>query len=210
MVSFLLSFLIVFNTSVKSNESFEGKIDLIYQSLYDTSYITYFIKQENIRIDRYDKNHLIEQSMIINLNKEEVFILSPDKKLYSPLALKEKAQKDSENYIILKTENSRMVNGYLCYQWRVKNIDRNTEVAYWVSQNNYFFFNKLIELLNRTDNTYEFFEKIPDTQGFLPMLSVERTLLRREKSRIIITNIYPENIDNDLFSIPQDYKMVRR
>ena len=210
MVSFLLSFLLVLSSPINSVDSFEGHIELVYESIYDTSYFTYFVKDENVRIDKFDNNHTLIQSLIINLEKEEIFALSPAKKLYTQLEFSQQQEPDDEDFIILKTNNSKMINEYKCYQWRVQNFERNTEVAYWVSQNNYFFFDELIKLLNQTDKTYEFFEKIPETQGFFPMLAIERTLLRKEKSRIYVLNIDSKTLNESIFKIPSDFEIVKR
>ncbi|MCK5170946.1 MAG: hypothetical protein KAQ75_13795, partial [Bacteroidales bacterium] len=85
-----------------------------------------------------------------------------------------------------------------------------TEVSYWVSQNNFYFFEELVHLINNTDKTYEFFEKIPETQGFFPMLCVERTLLRKEKYRLYVINITNNAISDDIFKIPSDFELVVR
>lgn len=210
MLNFLLSFLLIVNSLNASTEAFEGKIEVVHKSHYDTSFFTYFVKSNHVRIDKFDSDHTIEQSLLINLENKQVYILSPAKKMYTQLEVKTNSNSNSDNYTILKTENSRMVGDYQCYQWRVKNKERNTEIAYWVSQNNFYFFEDLVKLINNTDNTYEFFGKIPETQGFFPMLSVERTLLRREKSRTYVVNISDNEVSKDLFKIPADYELVIR
>ncbi|PLX23082.1 MAG: hypothetical protein C0597_01425 [Marinilabiliales bacterium] len=210
MVNFLLSFVILFASTNSNIDGFEGKIELVQESCYETSYFTYFVKKEKVRIDKFDSNHNLNQSMLINLESKQVVVLSPSKKLYTKLSVNEDHRTSPENFTILKTENSRMVGEYKCYQWRVKNIDRNTEVAYWVSQNNYYFFEQMVKLLNSTDRTYEFFEKIPETQGFFPMLSIERTLLRKEKSRLSVVNVSDKKMGDNLFTIPKDYELVIR
>lgn len=191
-------------------DAFEGQIEIVQESSYSISYFTYFVKNDNIRIDKFDSNHIMEQSLLINIKNKQVYILSPSKKMYTQLDIPKTNQPNSENYTVLKTENSRMVGNFQCYQWRVKNKERNTEVAYWVSQNNFYFFDELLRITNSIDNTYEFFEKIPDTQGFFPMLCVERTLLRREKTRTYVVNISDQTIDDQLFKIPSDYELVIR
>jgi hypothetical protein len=210
MLNFLLSFLLTLNSLSVNTVAFEGKIEVVHESLYNTSYFTYFVKNNNVRIDKFDSNHSIEQSLLINLENRQVYILSPTKKMYTQLDVHESNNSNSDNYTILKTENSRMVGDYQCYQWRVKNKERNTEIAYWVSQNNFYFFEDLVKLINNTDNTYEFFGQIPETQGFFPMLSVERTLLRREKSRTYVVNISDKKVSDDLFQIPSNYELVIR
>ena len=209
MVNFLLSFVILFSGMFNSPDAFEGSIEVVCSSFYDTSYYTYYVKNENVRIDKFDENNSLTQSMIIDLEKDEIFILSPEKKLYKQLTLNKEVADAEEGFIILKTENSRTVNGYECYQWRVKNAERNMEVAYWVWQDNFYFFEELVHLLNRADKIYEFFDKIPETQGFFPMLTVERTLLRREKSRASVVNINKKAVDESVFNIPSDYELVK-
>ena len=71
-----------------------------------------------------------------------------------------------------------------------------------------YFFEDLITLINRTDKTYEFFEKIPETQGFFPILTVERTLLRKEKSRTYVANITKQQLSDNKFKIPTNYQLV--
>ncbi len=210
MINFLLSFLLLLSSTNTNVESFEGSIEMIQESYYDISYFTYFVKKENVRIDKFDNNHTLIQSLLINLEKEQIYILNPSKKLYTKSDINSKPNPDSENFTILKTENSRMVGEYVCYQWRVKNKERNTEVSYWVSQNNFYFFEELVRLINNTDKTYEFFEKIPETQGFFPMLCVERTLLRKEKYRLYVINITNNAISDNIFEIPSDFELVVR
>jgi hypothetical protein len=208
MVNLVISFILLLFPTFNNLGTFEGRIELVQETHYEKSYFTYFIKNDNVRIDEFDSDHLLIQSLIIKINDEQVYILCPSKKLYTQLTFSDSKKMTSDNFKIIKTENSRIVNGFDCYQWRVKNIERNTEAAYWVSQNNFYFFEDLIKLLNRTDKTFEFFEIIPDSQGFFPMLSVERTLLRKEKLRTYVVAINNEILDESNFIIPPEYKPV--
>lgn len=207
MLNLIKGFLFVISVLAGNSESFEGRIELVQESLYTTTYFTYSIKDELVRVDQFDENHQIIQAMLVNLGKEEVFVLSPERKLYTELKSNAKPAEGDKNFEINKTENSRMVNGHKCYQWRVKNIERNTETTYWVLQNDFYFFYDFVKLINRTERAFEFFEKIPDSQGFFPMLTVERTLLRREKNRVSVIEIDPGPIDDKLFLIPYDYEL---
>lgn len=210
MRNFVISFILLLFTFNLNARSFEGSIDFVHESHYDTSYFTYYVKGNHIRIDKFDNKKELIQSLIIHLDQEEIFILSPSKKLYTKLEKKTVENYNSENFTILKTDNHKEVNGIVCYQWRVKNTECNTEVAYWVSQNDFYFFEDLVKLINRTDKTYDFFEKIPETQGFFPMLTVERTLLRKEKSRIYVADIKKQKLNDTQFTIPSDYELIDR
>ncbi len=209
MLNFITGFLLLIVMPANNVEPFEGSIDLVQETFYDTLYFTYSVKNEQIRVDKYDQNQQIIQTILVNLNQKEVVVLSPEKKLYTVFESDAKSAEDDENFKIIKAENSRMVNGHNCYQWRVKNEERNTETTYWVTQNDFYFFNDFIRLLNRSERTFEFFEKIPESEGFFPMLTVERTLLRKEKSRILVKRIEHQSIDPNIFEIPDDYEMVK-
>lgn len=209
MVNFLLSFLLVLFSINSDVESFEGSIKMVQESCYETSYFTYFVNGENVRIDKFDDNHTPIQSIIVNLKDKQVHILSPNKKLFTKLDVKYSPSENSSDFSILKTENSKLIDNQLCYQWRVKNLESNTEVAYWVIQNNFYFFEELIKILNMVDKSFDYFEKIPESQGFFPLLTVERTLLRKEKNRLSILQINNKSIEENIFEIPNDFKLVR-
>lgn len=209
MINLVISFLLLLFPPITNTKSFEGSINLVQKSHYETSYYTYLIKNNDIRINKFDDNHVLIQALLINIKNEQIFILSPSKKLYTQIDLSNTKDTNNENFIVLKTENSRMINDCKCYQWRVKNKDRNSEVAYWVLQNNFYFFGDLVKLLNQTDKTYEYFEKIPETQGFFPLLSVERTSLRKEKFRICVIDINPQKLNKSNFNIPSDFKLIK-
>ncbi|NOQ25951.1 MAG: DUF4412 domain-containing protein [Bacteroidales bacterium] len=209
MVNFLLSFLLVLFSINSDAESFEGSIKMVQKTCYETSYFTYFVNHENVRIDKFDVNHIPTQSIIINLKDKQVHVLNPHKKLFTKVDINSTPSDNNNDFSILKTENSKLIDNHLCYQWRVKNKESNTEVAYWVIQNNFYFFEELIELLNSVDNSFTYFEKIPETQGFFPLLTVERTLLRKEKNRLSILQINNEKIEENLFKIPNNFKLVR-
>jgi hypothetical protein len=112
--------------------------------------------------------------------------------------------------VVQKTENSKQINGQTCYQWRVKDPERNTEIAYWVFEENLDFFATLLQLLNRTEYSLAVFREIPGSIGFFPMLTEERTLLRKEKLKIALVDINEKELNSGIFKIPSGYKAVNR
>lgn len=204
MLSYIAGLLLLF----PGTSNFEGSIDLIYISQYDTTYFSYNIKNENIRVDKFDSHFMLTETILLNLNTEEIFVLSPSRKLFTQINKKNKDISSDKNFLVTKTANSRLINSSVCYQWRVKNIERNTEISYWVINNNFNFFDKFVRLINNVENIYEFFEKIPESQGYFPVLVEERTLLRAEKSTISVNKITPKIFDQAFFNIPADYNNV--
>lgn len=208
MINFLFGLFLFISAPVNHSPCFEGKIKLVEETHYNTIFYTYTIKNKQIRVDKFNQNHKIIQSLLINLEDEQIIVLSPSKKKYTYLNLSRNPNTANENFEVIKTENTRILNGKKCYQWRVRNVEQNTEVAYWVSESNFYFFNDFIKLLNCSEHTFTFFEKIPDSQGFFPMYTVERTLLRKIKKQISVIEINHQKVNDTTFEIPKDFNEV--
>ncbi len=184
---------------------FEGSITMIRQSVYDTTYYTYYVSKDRIRIEEKNNRKELQRILLINIAKEDVFVIDPVKKMYTKLRKLNEPIPDNRQFVIRKLNNYKIINGVKCYQWRVKNQSRNTEVTYWVAQYDFDFFEKMVKILNYTDRSWDFFSIIPNNQGFFPMLSVERTLLREEKMRTAVLKIEKRAIDSSFFKIPKGY-----
>ncbi len=203
---FLWGFLYMSFLSLNAN-NFEGSITWLKQSLYDTTYYTYYVSQNRIRIEEKDVHFSVRKIYIINIEKEDVFIIDPIKKMYTKLNKNKDFRKETNQFIVNKTDNYKVIKGVKCYQWRVKNVQRNTEVTYWVAQKNFDFFEKMVKILNNTDKSWDYFNCIPQNSGFFPMIYEERTLLRDKKSQMSVLKIELHHIDSSLFKIPQGYTL---
>lgn len=208
MVNFLFGLFLFITAPANNSNSFEGKIKLVEETHYNTNFYTYTIKNKQIRVDKYNQNHKIIQSLLLNLENKQIIVLSPTKKMYTFLDVSRNPNTPNENIEVIKTENSRLLNGKKCYQWRVRSVEQNTEITYWVSESSFYFFNDFIKLLNCTEQTFSFFEIIPDSEGFFPMLTVERTLLRKIKKQISVIEINQQKVNDTTFEIPKDFKKV--
>ncbi len=205
----LLTGFLLFSPVLKA-ETFEGFIKFNQYTSYDTTLLRYSVRNNKIRINKYDNEGRLIECLLVDTDKKRVIALNPQKKLYRPLELKEiKTTEKAENYDIIRSGNHKKINGVKCYQWRVRNRKNNTEIAYWVAEKKFGFFNDLIELLERTNKIYEFFSEIPGKKGMFPLLSIERTLLRKERQRLAVTEITSKTMDESLFEIPDDYQMIR-
>jgi hypothetical protein len=198
---------LVFTPLLCKAGGFEGSIMLVKESCYDTAFYTYYVSDGKIRIEKLNSKKLLQNVYIVNTLNEEVYVVDPAKKLYAKLKRKASETNNEDQYVILKTANYKLINGTKCYQWRVKSREKNTEISYWVTQNNFDFFEKMVRILNKTDLNWEFFDRIPQSQGFFPMLSVERNLVRDEKNRTSVLFIERRTIDSAMFRIPSDYKL---
>ncbi|MGC8803030.1 MAG: DUF4412 domain-containing protein [Bacteroidales bacterium] len=197
--------LLFFSVSQSWANSFEGSITWVKQSLYDTTFYTYYISGDRIRIDEKDSRNEVRRVYLVNIAKEDVYIIDPSRKMYTKLKKMLSAPKESKHFVVKKTDNFKIIKGVKCYQWRVKNVHLNSEITYWVAQKNFDFFDKMVKVLNQTDKSWEFFNSIPQSSGYFPMLYEERTLLRDKKMKTFVLEIEQHRIDSSVFNIPKDY-----
>ena len=62
MLSYIAGLFMLF----PGTSNFEGSIDLIHISQYDTTYFTYNIKNENIRVDKFDSHFMLTETILLN------------------------------------------------------------------------------------------------------------------------------------------------
>src|SRR6056297_4081460 len=189
---------------------FEGKIMMVKKTYYDTSYIQFFVKGNQVRIDNYTSNEELGNTLIINTKSEKAYLLDFERMKYTELHIPPASSEKTDNYKILKTKNFKKINGIKCYQWRVRNREKNSEVAFWVARKDLDFFNKLIPFLSQIDETYFFYEKIQGKSNFFPFMIVERILLRKEKKRLAVIDIQRTSVGDYQFKIPSNYQEVKR
>jgi hypothetical protein len=54
-----------------------------------------------------------------------------------------------------------------------------------------------------------YFKQIPENIGFVPLVAIERNLVREQKQLMQITSINESKVPANLFEIPKDYKCLR-
>ncbi|MDD4385489.1 MAG: DUF4412 domain-containing protein [Bacteroidales bacterium] len=208
--SFLALIIILLSLfSAVYGSTFKGNINFVRETVFDTIHINIYVRDAMVRIDERDTKNRIVSSHIVNLDKEEVYALSYSKQQYVKILANNRSN-DNEYISVKKTQNTKEINGHKCYQWRVRDEGMNTEVAYWMYDGEFEFFAKLFNLLRRTEYSLAIFSAIPDVEGFIPMLTEERTLLRKDKLKIRIVSIEHNNPSATLFGIPDHFKSTRR
>jgi hypothetical protein len=189
--------------------AFEGRINFVKESVFDTTYITIMVKGKMARVEEHDQNNRIISTRLVDLDGNTVTAVSPDKKLYTSISVSDSPKVKREGVEVIKTGNHKEINGYTCYQWRVRDPQHNTEVAYWVVSERFDFFQKLLPLINRTEHSLSLYQIIPENDGFFPILTEERTLLRKDKLKISVLEIVEANLNPTIFEIPQGYQPLR-
>ena len=201
----IITFLCLFSHSSLSNiDNFEGKIKIVKESIYDTLQIEISVKNDVVRIDEISKRNIVNRSYLVDLSKEKIYALSLREKLYTEVPIsanRHKAQVD-----IIKTQNTMSINGVTCHQWRVRDKSKNTEVTYWVTAKEFGFMQSLISIISRSETPLRILGLFPNTNGYFPLLSVDRTLLRKVKESAKIVDIKHTKLPEGLFAIPPDFR----
>ena len=212
MIKFILSIavLTIFALQCFSQQTFEGSIFFARITNIDTTYYAYHVKGDMVRVDELDKNKVIMNSLLVDIKNQKLTAMSPARKLYMKMHVNPYNPEPDKNFEIIKTDNKKNILGYECEQWRVKNKAQNTEISYWVADNNFCFFSDLLKLLNRSEKQAKFFLQIPGTKCLGPPLSEERTLLRSQRMKLSVIDIKKSKLDNSVFQIPPDYKNFER
>lgn len=205
MIHLIFGLLLGLNISGATAQGFRGSITFERISLSDTVHYVYHVKDQFIRVDQLDSKQKTQQITIVNTKEQSITVINPDRKLYMPVTVRPFSDLPSNDYEIIKTENSKRINGYVCYQWRIRNRKKNTEVAYWVANDEFNFFTDLLRLMNKTEKIQNYYLQIPGATGFLPMHSVERSLLRDIRMQYKVLNIQKGTPDASLFTIPVSY-----
>lgn len=193
-----------YNTGIDS-KGFEGIIELLEKNSFDTVSYQLTIKQNVVKLDKNIKNGKPEESLIFDLEKETITALNHNKKMYCNIPVNSFNNVFTKDYKIIKSNNTKVISGFNCQQWRVKNNTENTEITFWVTGNKYYFYQKFVQLWNKTDNCYQYFLTIPDAGGFMPLQQIERTLLRDIKSSVTVNRIVNKEVENSQFEIPKTY-----
>lgn len=189
--------------------AFEGNIHLTRQSRYDTTYLIFYIKASRVRVDEFSSSGKLTKTLLVNLDTNNILALSPELKMYADITNKEAV--DNPKVEINKTENFKMIEGKKCYQWRVRSRSTDCEVTYWVTELQLPEIKYLFHVLEATESYSSipsYYLQIPASNGFVPMVAIERNLVREQKQLIKITSINPQKVSSGLFNVPADYRSL--
>lgn len=205
-ISLLFSFVA---SAVFSQGKFEGEVNYVKTTFSDTSYYTYIIKDDYVRINESNKYKTLVRSYIVNLQDKSILVINPKTQIYTTIDSK-KNNNSTQEMRVINTGNYKYINGYRCDQWRVKNEKENTEITYWVAGGDFNFYTPISQVAIPLDDFYLFYNALPTAKlkGSMPMLIEDKTLLRATKSTLSIVSIKSQIVDNSVFSVANYQKLV--
>lgn len=185
--------------------NFEGKIKILKEGVYDTLQIELSVKNDIVRIDEISTHNIMLKSYLVNLSEERIFALSYGKRLYTEVML---ASNGGQPVAVVKTPNYMEIDGTKCYQWRVKDKVKNSEITYWVAPQNFNFIKPLVSILNRSQTPLDVLGQFPQVNGYLPLICVDRTMFRKVKETMRVVSIKPLKLPESLFVIPAGFREI--
>lgn len=196
---------------IASAQSFEGTIEFKKQTTTDTVNYIYHVKGDKVRLDEIgNKSKKVEGSFIIDLKTNSMVSLSHERKLYieqasgTPAAITGKCD-------VKKTGKEKTIQGQKCTEYVVSNPDEKIQVTYWMANNHFDFFTKLLKVLNRKDKSAVYVQQITNAEGMFPFLSSQVNLeTGKEEVKMEVTKLEKKTIDATKFEVPKDYQKFQK
>jgi Domain of unknown function (DUF4412) len=189
----------------RAQQAFEGIIEFKKVGTTDTTYYSYIVKGNRVRID--ELNSITKRSdgtFLLDLENKTQLTINHERKLYmdksSPTPTPIKGVCD-----IKKTGATKTIHGYKCQEILINNKEEETKITYYLADDKFAFFNKLLSILNRRDKSSLYFLKITEPTETFPMLSIQTDWKGRETGRLEVTKINKRIVDPALFEIPKGY-----
>jgi hypothetical protein len=185
--------------------AFEGKILFVKENVFDTTHYCMYVKGNQIKLEQVNTEVENPEYYLVDIKANTLKIVNHSKKAYQSIKIID--QNTSNNIDIIKTHNSKDINGYKCYQWRIKNYKDDSEIAYWVTNNAFDFFDDFIRIIYNSNSIIGINFLIPEMNGVMPINIVERSLLRIKRASLSVIEIKDTKIPDTIFNLPQNYKL---
>lgn len=197
---------IAFTPAAVMAQSFEGVIEFKKMTESDTTGYIYYIKGDKVRIDEIGtRSKKVEGSFIIDTKAGTMKFLSHDRQTWG--AHKSGAAPAvAGKPVITKTTNTKVLHGYKCTEYVVKNPDENTTISYWMASGKFTFFKPMLKLLNRKEKFATYYLLLPVKDGAFSLIAKQTDNSGKETGRLEVTRIEKKTIDAAQFEVPKEYK----
>jgi|SRR6185312_5458556 len=198
----------------KAGGGFEGQIDFWSYNGVDTSYYTYYVKGNHIKVSNTDpKSNNDEGNYLVDLSTKKNTALSPVRHVYfdqpSPAAVKPAGSPK-----VTKTANTKTILGLKCTEYVVEDAEEGIRIHYWMTGTTYGFVYELLKVLNRKDKFSEYllylYSSTKGTEGMMPIVADQTDMSGASKGAMQTTKVTPGNVVDGTFSIPAGYKEFKK
>lgn len=189
---------------------FEGVIEFRKHTSIDSITYIYYIKENKVRLDEIGvRSRRVEGTYIVDLKEKKIVVVSHDRKLYMDKPQTAPA-KPSGTPEVIKTKNTRTIQGYKCTEYIVKNANDDTQVTYWITNGKFDFFDPFMKLVTRKEKLITYYRLLDLGAGSFPMLAIETVLSTgRVSGSMEATKVEKKTLDSALFEVPKGYEKVK-
>ncbi|MBN2669771.1 MAG: DUF4412 domain-containing protein [Bacteroidales bacterium] len=189
-------------------KNFKGIVEYVEYTPFDTVYYKVYISDGKIRVDAFDSKEEVnaDKILIYDLKNQKIFAMKPSQQIYKTLNAEKEGSISIEGCEVkINQRNYRMINGYKCVQYRVINKIENTDVTYWIPEEDFPFYYQMVSMKHSLKRVHKYFYMLPNYQVAFPMHTVERTMLREEKSSYKVIQMNETPLSESIFTIPEGY-----
>ncbi|MFM1876344.1 MAG: hypothetical protein RL266_2081 [Bacteroidota bacterium] len=191
-------------------QGFEGSIYFTKSNMMDVVQYAYHVKGNMVRIDEMvEGSDKLVATLLVNLETGEMVALSHERNLWMKRPNKEE-ETTAGGAEVKQGQLERSIQGMNCSQYRVRDKAADREVMYWVTEGDYSFFPKLLNILKRKDNFSTYYLQMDGLDNKLPLMAEENTLLREKKGFLQVDKIEKKKLADSLFQIPAGFEKVER
>jgi len=204
--TFLFTICLFFTSTAFCQNSFEGKITCMQYNGVDTSYFSFYVKNEHVKFTDSKTDTGKEQSIIlVNFKANTTVTLSPQRRQYYDYHAPD-FQKLPGKTNVTKTTNTKTINGYLCTEYIVENQQEDAKISYWIADGNFTFFLPMLKALSLNYGYYcQYYLEIPNTSNMFPMEAYKTDMKGNTKGFMKATKVTSVSLEDGIFFIPQSY-----
>jgi len=198
----------IFLSAMAVAQSYEGTIEFKMETTKDTTTNIYYVKGNDVKLDQIGrKSGKVEGSFVFNLSTKEIKFVNPVRKVWGEHK-SETAPVIKGTCVSTKGTGTKTIQGIKCTEYKVKNVEENTEITYWIASGKYDFFVPLVKAWNRKDKQSIYFNQLKDLpKGAMPLLSEEKQISDGKLiSKLEVSKMSKGGVDASKLAIPADYK----
>ena len=190
-------------------EDFNGVISFWKIDGADTTLYKYYVKGNRVRIEDIKKNGEVNGIMLINLDNSIINVLSGSKKIYIDVPVSNK-KADDLDVKYKKSKEKKLVANKECKLWQAQDKISENKFDFWVNDETYSFFNKMLLILNREELLSHVWLKMEIKGDYFPLIGIEYDVNGEILTKLEVFLIENKDFPDELFVIPADYQLLEK
>ena len=201
---FLFCLLMTASGVIAEDGYFEGMLSFRMNVAETQTDMTYYTQGSKMRME-VDLAPGVKSIALADYEKNKIYMLMPERSAYAEIDIKPEdleaaAGKNLKSASIIETDEKEEILGYECHKLISKKEGEITEI--WVAKNFGKFYNTDF---NRHNPTLMALQRRFEAEGAFPLRIISYSPDNQELFRMQVTNIDKKDLDDKLFTVPEDY-----